>query len=91
VANYGEYEWLVSVDARGHGGSDGGGWSVPVFELAELSIDGRCIWCRGKNNDAGKLFGLVTFGAAVGQRVAVVAWQWYRSTRETSAVRMVVD
>jgi hypothetical protein len=39
---------LVSVDARGHGGSDGGGWSVPVLELIE-----KCIYicmCRGKND-----------------------------------------
>jgi hypothetical protein len=52
---------------------------------------GNAFGAEVKNNYAGRLFGLVTFGAAVGQRVAVVAWQWYRSTRETSAVRMVVD
>jgi hypothetical protein len=42
-----------------------------------------------KGNGWKKRDGRVTFGAAVGQRVAVDKWQWYQSIREVSAVRMV--
>jgi hypothetical protein len=78
---------LVSFNAAGQGGSNGGSGNVGVAVLAEL----RYIQCEVMKKMKIEKKEQVWVGSwAVAQRVAVVGWQWYQSKEGVRAVRMVV-